>query len=97
MSEVEDIIDTSSIFPLINELIRKEVVQIKEELHDKFRRKKRLFVELIEGYKYLFGKSKVCRKQEELFFMILLVKKFPKKKWTVSEVFVFKVTLVERY
>ena len=29
LSEVEDIVDTSSIFPLINELIRKEVVQIK--------------------------------------------------------------------
>ena len=47
LSEVEDIIDTSSIFPLINELIRKEVVQIKEELHDKFRIKKLFFVERI--------------------------------------------------
>ncbi len=88
LSEVEDIIDTSSIFPLINELIRKEVVQIKEELHDKFRRKKLFFVEIIEGDTNIYlEKVKSAKKQEELLlFIILLGKKFPKKKWTVSEV-----------
>ena len=81
LSEVEDIIDTSSIFPLINELIRKEVVQIKEELHDKFIRKKLLFVELIEGDTNIYlEKVKFAKKQEELLlFMIHLGKKFPKK------------------
>ena len=85
---LSDIVDTSSIFPLINELIRKEVVQIKEELHDKFRRKKLLFVELIEGDTNIYlEKVKSFKKQEELLhFIIHLGKKFPKKKWTVSEV-----------
>lgn len=88
LSEVEDILDTSSIFPLINELIRKEVVQIKEELHDKFRRKKLLFVELIEGDTNIYlEKVKSAKKQEQLLlFIIQLSKKFPKKKWTVSDV-----------
>ena len=63
-----------------------KVVQIKEELHDKFE-EKAIVCELIEDTNIYLEKVKSARKQEELLlFMILLVKKFPKKKWTVSEV-----------
>ena len=70
LSEVEDIVDTSSIFPLINELIRKEVVQIKEELHDKFRRKKLFFVELIEGDTSIYlEKVKLLKNKRNCYFL----------------------------
>ena len=36
LREVKDVAVKSSVFKIINELIRKEVLQIKEELHEKF-------------------------------------------------------------
>ena len=49
LREVTDIAVKSSVFKIINELIRKEVLQIKEELHEKFRSKKLLFAQISEG------------------------------------------------
>ncbi|MDA9345118.1 primosomal protein N', partial [Flavobacteriales bacterium] len=46
ISEVSVLVDKVAVFPIINELIRKEVVQIKEELHDSFKKKTLQFIEL---------------------------------------------------
>ncbi len=88
VSEVIDLTNTASVFPIINELIRKEVVQIEEELHDSFKSKSLLFVDLIgeesDGY---FEKVKNAKKQEELLqYFIQYKMQYPKKKWTASEV-----------
>ena len=44
VSDVIDLTNTTSVFPIINELIRKEVVQIEEELHDSFKKKSLSFL-----------------------------------------------------
>ena len=67
VSEVIDLTNTTSVFPIINELIRKEVVQIEEELHDSFKKKSLLFVELVgEEFNVYSEKVKSAKKQEEL-------------------------------
>ncbi|MBT6013308.1 MAG: primosomal protein N' [Flavobacteriales bacterium] len=82
------LIDKTAVFPIINELIRKEVVQIKEELHDSFKKKTLQFVELVgDDFENYFEKVKSAKKQEELLQLIIHYKaQYPKKKWTVTEI-----------
>ena len=88
LREVKDVAVKSSVFKIINELIRKEVLQIKEELHEKFRSKKLLFAQISEGdIDIFFEKLKSAKKQKELLrFMLDIQEKYPKKKFTVSEI-----------
>jgi primosomal protein N' (replication factor Y) (superfamily II helicase) len=88
VSEVIDLTNTNSVFPIINELIRKEVVQIEEELHDSFKSKSLLFVDLVgEELDSYSEKVKNAKKQEELLQNFIQYKmQYPKKKWTVSEI-----------
>ena len=88
LREVTDVAVKSSVFKIINELIRKEVLQIKEELNEKFRSKKLLFAQISEGdIDIFFEKLKSAKKQKELLRFILdIQKKYPKKKFTVSEI-----------
>ena len=88
LREVTDVAVKSSVFKIINELIRKEVLQIKEELNEKFRSKKLLFAQISEGnVDIFFEKLKSAKKQKELLRFILdIQKKYPKKKFTVSEI-----------
>ena len=88
VSDVIDLTNTTSVFPIINELIRKEVVQIEEELHDSFKKKSLLFVDLVgEEFDSYSDKVKNAKKQEKLLqYFIQYKMQYPKKKWTVSEV-----------
>ncbi len=88
ISEVSVLVDKVAVFPIINELIRKEVVQIKEELHDSFKKKTLQFVELVgDDFENYFEKVKSAKKQEELLQLIIHYKaQYPKKKWTVTEI-----------
>lgn len=88
ISEVSLLVDKVAVFPIINELIRKEVVQIKEELHDSFKKKTLQFVELVgDDFENYFEKLKSAKKQEELLQLIIHYKaQYPKKKWTVTEI-----------
>ena len=88
VSEVIDLTNTTSVFPIINELIRKEVVQIEEELHDSFKKKSLLFVDLVgEEFDSYSEKVKNAKKQEDLLqYFVQYKTQYPKKKWTVSEV-----------
>ena len=88
ISEVSLLVDKVAVFPIINELIRKEVVQIKEELHDSFKKKTLQFVELVgDDFENYFEKVKSAKKQEELLQLIIHYKvQYPKKKWTVTEI-----------
>ena len=88
INEIISIVDKTSVFPVINELIRKEVVQIKEELYDSFKKKKLQFINLqngdIEDY---FERVKSARKQVELLqYIVQCTTQFPKKKWSVTEI-----------
>ena len=62
--------------------MRKEVVQIREELHDKYKEKIIRTVKLVSD-KY---EGKLTAKQEQLLlhFMDLRIR-FPKKRWAVSD------------
>ncbi|MBT5858991.1 MAG: DEAD/DEAH box helicase, partial [Flavobacteriales bacterium] len=88
VSDVIDLTNTISVFPIINELIRKEVVQIEEELHDSFKKKSLLFIELVgEEFNVYSEKVKSAKKQEELLqYFIQYKMQYPKKKWMVSEI-----------
>ena len=83
LGDVTDIAVKSSVFKIINELIRKEVVQIKEELHEKFRSKKVLFAQMNEGdIDIFFEKVKSAKKQKELLkFILNIQKKISKEKF----------------
>ena len=72
VSEVIDLTNTTSVFPIINELIRKEVVQIEEELHDSFKKKSLLFVDLVgEEFDSYSDKVKNAKKQEKLLLVLI--------------------------
>lgn len=88
ISEVSLLVDKVAVFPIINELIRKDVVQIKEELHDSFKKKTLQFFELVgDDFENYFEKVKSAKKQEELLQLIIHYKaQYPKKKWTVTEI-----------
>ena len=88
VSEVSVLVDKIAVFPIINELIRKEVVQIKEELHDSFKKKTLQFIELMgDDFDTYFEKVKSAKKQEELLLQIIQYKtQYPKKKWTLTEI-----------
>ena len=76
------------VFPIINNLIRKEIIQIKEELIDSFKFKVIKTVQLVgQDFESYYRKIKNAKKQEELLnFIISNHTKFPNKKWIVSEV-----------
>ena len=82
---VQDIIsltNSKSIFSIINEMIRKEIVLVKEDLHDKYKEKIIRIVELADNALQV----KLTEKQEQLLLHFSDLKiRFPKKKWTVPD------------
>lgn len=78
-------IDLRNIFSFINELIRKDIVQIKENLHDKYRLKE------IKVVKYIGSKEKIANtnltKKQEIFILdyLKLEDKFESRKWVISD------------
>ena len=82
IADIIPLINSKTVFLVLNELMRKEVVQIREELHDKYKEKIIRTVKLSSD-KY---EGKLTAKQEQLLhhFMDLRIR-FPKKRWTVSD------------
>ena len=84
IAAISKLINIKSVFPLINELNRKEVVQIKEDLHDKYKQKIIKIVSYIATDKTLQS-TKITLKQDDFIAAYLkLAEQFPNKKWVVA-------------
>ena len=85
IAEITKLIPIKNIFSFINELIRKEVVQIKEDLHDKYKEKIVKIVRFIATDE-LLKHIKLSAKQLKFIenYLILNAKK-PGKKWVVAD------------
>ena len=85
IAEITKLIPIKNIFSFINELIRKEVVQIKEDLHDKYKEKIVKIVRFIATDE-LLKHIKLSAKQLKFIenYLILNAKK-PGKKWEVAD------------
>ena len=85
IAEITKLIPIKNIFSFINELIRKEVVQIKEDLHDKYKEKIVKIVRFIATDE-LLKHIKLSAKQLKFIenYLILNAKK-PEKKWVVAD------------
>ena len=82
---IQDIIsltNNKSVFAIINEMMRKEIVLVKEDLHDKYKEKIIRIVELADENLQV----KLTEKQEQLLTHFTDLKiRFPKKKWKVPD------------
>jgi len=87
INDVISILNKTSVFSVINELIRKEIVQIKEELHDKYKKKYQLTIEYSGGdLEDSYQKVKSAEKQKELFRYFVKHKQMcPDKECVVSD------------
>ena len=88
INDIVLLLNQNLVFPIINNLIRKEIIQIKEELVDSFKFKVIKTVHLVgQDFESYYKKLKNAKKQEKLLnFIISNHIKFPNKKWIVSEV-----------
>ena len=83
---ISKLINIKSVFLLINDLIRKEVVQIKEDLHDKYKTKMLSIVQYIATDEKIEN-TKLTDKQKALVIAYLQIQQNnPSKKWTVAQV-----------
>ena len=82
------LLNQRTVFPIINELIRKDIINIKEQINDSFKFKTIDILELnTKDIKSSLSKVIGAKKQYELldkFFKY--VNKYPDKKWSVFEV-----------
>jgi len=86
IAAISKLINIKSVFSLINDLIRREVVQIKEDLHDKYKTKMLSIVHYIASDKKLEN-TKFTNKQQALVTAYLQMQaNSPSKKWTVAQV-----------
>ena len=85
INEISKIIESKSVFSVINNLIRREILEIKEELHDKYREKEIRVVKFIGSDRSLKEDSLTSKQRDFLSAYLKLVKKFRNKKWIVSD------------
>ena len=87
INDMISILNKTSVFSVINELIRKEIVQIKEELNDKYKKKYQLIIEYSEGkLEDSYQKVKSAKKQKELFSYFVKYKQmYADKECVVSD------------
>ena len=82
--EISKLLNIKSVFSFINELVRKEIVQLKEEIHDKYKSKKVKIVSVIADDEKI-KTIKLSQKQHALLdAFLLLIEQNPAKKWSVS-------------
>ena len=85
IAELSKLIKIKNIFSFINELIQNKVVQIKEDLHDKYKEKVVKIVRFIASDK-LLEKIKLSTKQLDFIKTYQhLNAKYPTKKWIVAD------------
>ncbi|MAW21700.1 MAG: primosomal protein N' [Flavobacteriales bacterium] len=83
--EVAKLINVKPIFSFINELIRKEIILIKEDLHDKYKEKKIRIVKLVVS-EFSLKDSKLTIKQRSFIDAYLKLKElYPKKQYKIAE------------
>ena len=83
INEISEIVKVKNIFPFVNELIRKEVVQIKEYLHDRYKKKLIRVVKLLASNENILA-AKLTTKQRLFISTYLRIEEQSKnKKWTV--------------
>ena len=81
ISEASKLIQVKSIFSFINNMISKEIVQIKEDLYDKYKQKKVRIVKFISS-DYLLKKTKLTIKQRSFIETYLSLKElYPRKQY----------------
>ena len=77
-----------SVFSIINELIRKEIINVEEKLKDKYKIKTLLFVSLNKDIEYDIEYdilSNAPKQRDLIQFLKKQNQNFPKKKWSVLE------------
>jgi len=84
INEISKLISIKNIFPFINELIRKEIIQIKEGLHDKYKEKEIRIVKFICSKKELRDIKLTLKQDAFIAAYLQLSKQFINKKWVVS-------------
>lgn len=85
INEIAKIISTKNILSVINDLIRRDVLEIKEELYDKYREKEIRVVKFI-GFDKALEDSQLTLKQEKFVLAYLkLEKKYRNKTWILSD------------
>ena len=85
ISEIAKLIPIKNVFSFINELIRKEVVQIKEDLHDKYKEKVVTIVRFISSDKLLENIKLSAKQLEFVKTYQQLSTENPTKKWIVAD------------
>ena len=85
INQISKLIEVKNIFSFINDLIRKEIIQIKEDLYDKYKEKKIRIVKFIASDKKL-SLTKLTEKQDVFIADYLkLEEQYNDKKWLVSD------------
>tara|TARA_B100001758_G_C18416906_1_gene620848 strand:- start:4925 stop:7369 length:2445 start_codon:yes stop_codon:yes gene_type:complete len=85
LDKIAKLVNVKNVFSFINELIRKEIVLTKEDLHDKYKEKKIRIVNFLatEG---LLQQIKLTGKQRAFIDSYIKLKKlYPKKKYKITE------------
>ena len=86
IAAISKLINIKSVFSLINDLIRREVVQIKEDLHDKYKTKTLSIVHYIATDERL-ETTKLTEKQQAMVNAYLHMQvNSPSKQWTVVQI-----------
>ncbi len=65
LKEIESILETKNIFPVLNELLNRQVIEVHEELNEKFKPKSVRFVELL-SHEIDYSSLKNAKKQIEV-------------------------------
>jgi len=85
ISEIDKLIPIKNVFSFINEMIRKELVQIKEDLHDKYKQKLVKTVRFISTNKLLVNIKLSAKQLEFIKSYQQLCTRNPAKKWMVAD------------
>ncbi|MEC7646038.1 MAG: primosomal protein N' [Bacteroidota bacterium] len=85
INDISKILSVKNIFSFINDLIRKEIIQIKEDLYDKYKEKQIRVVKFISSPKNIKN-IKLTKKQDAFISAYLkLNKDFDNKEWIISD------------
>jgi len=83
--ELSKIIKIKNIFSLINQLIRKEIIQIKEDLHEKYKQKEERIVKFISSKKKLEDIRLTSKQQGFITAFLKLENQLKNERWVISE------------
>lgn len=85
ISDISKLINVKNTFSFINKLIRKEIVQIKENLYDKYKEKEIRVLEFVASDKLLKDKKLTAKQAAFTTAYLELEKQDKNKKWVVSD------------